>query len=376
MADKILRWDEFQEYHVALKNYMDTADGKAIKKIHFDDASRTIKFFKDENADTGTAGDFSVIIPDDVDTTDLVEKLQGAVDGNIIVANADGSIRDGGVALTDLATKAEVTELSNTKIGNLDDLTTTEKTSIVGAINEIDGQVAALQAGTYDDSELRNMIGTLTGLSTNAKDNLVNAINEVDAELGTAKTEAVVTVEEDALNPDFAKVYTIKQNGQEVGKVNIPKDMVVQSGQIVTDPVDQAPGKYLELTIANGNGDKVYIAIADLAAAYTVAQTAPQVQLAISPTNEISATIVAGSVTATELGANAVTTDKILDANVTYAKLATDVTTAFDTAGSATAAETNAKAHADGLNTAMDARVTALEGQFTFATSDDINGLF
>ena len=369
MADKILRWDEFQEYHVALKNYMDTADAKSYKGAKFDDATRVLSLFKTEATD-GVA-DFTVTIPN-TDTSGLLAKLVGATDGHVVVAGADGTIKDGTVALTDLATKGEL----DTKIGDLGGLTTTEKTSIVGAINEIDGQVAALQAGTYDDSELRNQIGTLTDLTTAAQDSLVEAINEIDAELGTAKTEAVVTVEEDALNPDFAKVYTIKQNGQEVGKVNIPKDMVVQSGQIVTDPVDQAPGKYLELTIANGNGDKVYIAIADLAAAYTVAQTAPQVQLAISPTNEISATIVAGSVTATELGANAVTTDKILDANVTYAKLATDVTTAFDTAGSANAAETNAKAHADGLNTAMDTRVTALEGKFTFATSDDIQGLF
>lgn len=373
MADKILRWDEFQEYHAALKNYMDTADAKSFKSAKFDDMTRVLSLFKAEATD-GVA-DFTVTIPD-TDTSGLLAKLVGATDGNVIVAGADGTIKDSTVALTDLATKAEVTELSNTKIGDLQTLDTTEKGSVVGAINEIEGQVAALQAGTYDDSELREMIGTLTGLTTGAQDNLVNAINELDAGIDTVKTESTVTVEEDALNPDFAKVYSIKQNGIEVGKVNIPKDMVVQSGQIVTDPADQAPGKYLELTIANGTGDKIYIAVADLAAAYTAAQTAPQVQLAISPTNEISATIVAGSVTDTELAANAVTTDKILDANVTASKLAEDAKNLFDAAGSATNAQTNAQNYADGLNTAMDARVTALEGQFTFASSDDIRGLF
>ena len=293
------------EYLVGkIRDEISTGDAKAIKKVYLDDATRTIKFFKDENALDTATGDFEVIIPDDVDTSNLLEKLVGDTDGNIIVANGDGTIKDSGTALTDLATKAELTGLSD-KIGDLDTLTTT------------------------------------------ATDSLVNAINEVDAAIDTAKAESVVTVEEDGVNPDFAKVYTIKQNGQEIGKVNIPKDMVVQSGQIVTDPADQAPGKYLELTIANGNGDKVYIAVADLVAAYTVEAGAAQIQLALSPTHEFSATIVAESITATELANDAVTTDKILDANVTFAKLATDVTTAFDTVGSATNAETNAKAYAD-----------------------------
>lgn len=382
-----------------IKAEISAVDLKSVKKVHFDDASRTIKFFKDENALDTATGDFEVIIPDDVDISGLIEKLVDATDGNVVVAKADGTIEDGGVALADLATKDELTQVSNTKVGdlgtldttekgsvvgainevkgNIDDLdekigdltglTTTDKDSVVDAINEIEGKVEALEAGTYDDSEIREFIGTVGDLTTTEKTNLVGAVNELDAEIDTVKAEAKVTIEEDTQNPDFAKVYTVKQNNAEIGKINIPKDMVVQSGQIVEDPVGQAPGKYVELTIANGTGDKIYIAVADLVDAYTAQQTATQVQLAISGTNEISATIVAGSITATELAndavttdkilnanvtadklaGNAVTTDKILDANVTLAKLATDVTSAFDSAGSATAAETNAKQYTD-----------------------------
>ena len=366
MADKIIRWDEFQEYDLAIKNFINTADAKAVKKVHFDDASRTIKFFKDENADNGTTGDFEVIIPDDVDTTDLIEKLQGATDGNVIVANADGSVRDGGVALTDLATKTELTEVSDTKIGDLAGLDTTAQDSVVDAINEIKNALDTL------DGE----VGNLAGLNTTAKGDLVSALNEVNANVAAGGQGAAIVIEEDTQNPDYAKVYTIKQGGINLGTINIPKDMVVQSGTIVEDPAGQAPGKYVELTIANGTGDKVYINVADLVDAYTAEAGATQVQLAVSGTNEISATIVAGSITATELATDSVTTVKIADANVTLAKLAVDVTGAFDTAGSANAAQTNAQNYADGLNTAMDTRVTALESQFTFATSDDINGLF
>lgn len=372
-----------------IKAEISAGDLKAVKKVHFDDASRTIKFFKDENALDTATGDFEVIIPDDVDISGLIEKLVGATDGNVVIAKADGTIEDGGVALANLATKAELTEVSNTKVGdlgtldttekgsvtgainevkgNVDDLeakigdltalTTTDKDSVVEAINEIEGKVEALQAGTYDDSEIRELIGTVGDLTTTEKTNLVGAVNELDAEIDTVKAEAKVTIEDGGADGTSAKVYIIKQNNVELGKINIPKDMVVQSGQIVEDPAGQAPGKYVELTIANGTGDKIYIDVKDLVDAYTAAQGAAQVQLAISPTNEISATIVAGSITATELANNAVTTDKILDANVTLAKLATDVTNAFDAAGSATAAETNAKGYAD----QKFAEITAIE---------------
>lgn len=320
-----------------IKAEISAGDLKAVKKVHFDDASRTIKFFKDENALDTATGDFEVIIPDDVDVSGLIEKLVGATDGNVIIASADGSVKDSGIALTDLATKTELTEVSDTKVGDINGLDTTEKGSVVDAINEIKGSIDEIDAE----------IGDLTGLTTVEQGSIVGAINELDTNIDTVKAESVVTVEEDTQNPAYAKVYTVKQNNAEIGKINIPKDMVVQSGQVVEDPVGQAPGKYVELTIANGTGDKIYIAVADLVDAYTAQQTATQVQLTISGTNEISATIVAGSITATELANNAITTNKILDANVTLAKLAVDVTNAFDSAGSATAAETNAKQYTD-----------------------------
>lgn len=98
----------------------------------------------------------------------------------------------------------------------------------------------------------------------------------------------------------YAKVYTIKQNGTTVGTINIPKDMVVQSGTIVENPTGYAEGKYLELTLANSGNSKVYISVSDLVDVYTVQANATQIQLAIS-NNQISATIVAGSVGTAQL---------------------------------------------------------------------------
>ena len=255
-------------------------------------------------------------------------------------------------------------------------------------------------------AELNGKIGNLENLSTTNKGDLVSAVNEVLAAVGTGGTAAVVTMTENAESGDYAKVYTIKQGETLVGNINIPKDMVVESGSVEVNPEGQEEGTYIVLTLANATSDKLYINVGHLVDIYKAKAEAAQVQIAIdSETREISATIVAGSITSTELAANAVITEKIADNNVTKAKLSTevqasldladsalqkaDITTGsangtiavegedvavkgldsaayakvedFDAAGSAATAEQNAKTYADGLNTAMDTRVKAVE---------------
>ena len=66
------------------------------------------------------------------------------------------------------------------KIGDMSTLTTDEKTTLVGAINEVDAHVDANKAE----------IGDLSGLTTDEKATLVGAINEVDAHADTGISKA------------------------------------------------------------------------------------------------------------------------------------------------------------------------------------------
>ena len=145
------------------------------------------------------------------------------------------------------------------------------------------------------------------------------------------------------------KSYTLKQGSNVITTIDIPKDLVVVSGTVETNPEGQAEGTYIKLVIANQT-DPLYINVGTLVDLYTAKADATQVQLTVdNSTREISAVIVAGSVTSTELATDAVTTVKIADGNVTFAKLNVDVTGAFDTKGSAATAEQNAKDYADSL---------------------------
>jgi hypothetical protein len=178
-------------------------------------------------------------------------------------------------------------------------------------------------------------IGTLTELETTEKSNLVAALNEIKGALDAEKTKAKVTIDGGApVTEGYLKTYSIKQNGVEVGKIDIPKDLVVTEGSIVVNPKGQTAGTYIKLVIANQEAP-IYINVADLVDVYIAQAGAAQVQIAISDQNVISATIVAGSISATELATDAVKTAKIKDKNVTKAKLEDSVQTSLGKADSA-----------------------------------------
>lgn len=93
-------------------------------------------------------------------------------------------------------------------------------------------------------------------------------------------------------------VYTLSQGGTEIGKINIPKDMVVQSGSVVKGTFAQdggftesASGKdtALKLVIANST-DVIYINTKDLASIYTGGTTA-DITVTVSGTGVITATL-------------------------------------------------------------------------------------
>lgn len=100
----------------------------------------------------------------------------------------------------------------------------------------------------------------------------------------------VYSLTKDATSTDYAAVYHLTKDGVEVGEaINIPKDLFVESGEIVENPAGQTHGKYLKLVLQNQT-DPVYINVADLVDAYTAGNG-----ITISGTNEVAAKVVAGN---------------------------------------------------------------------------------
>lgn len=211
-------------------------------------------------------------------------------------------------------------------------------------------------AKTFTDPIIEDM-GDTDNLSTTNK-TVVGAINEVLAAVGTGGTAAVVTMTESA-SDDYAKVYTLKQGTTNIGTINIPKDMVVESGAVEVNPQGQTEGTYIVLTLANATKDKIYVNVGTLVDIYKAQANAAQVQVTIdAQTREVSATIVAGSITATELAENAVVTAKIADGNVTKAKLAAGVQASLDKADTAMQ-----QANLNSLQSTLEGKIATAKGE-------------
>lgn len=104
-----------------------------------------------------------------------------------------------------------------------------------------------------------------------------------------------VTAKETA-NAGYLKSYTFTGPDGTPVDIDIPKDLVVTKGEVVKEGKDT----FIQLTIAN-QVEPVKINVKDLVDVYTAQANAAQVQLAISGTNEISATIKPGSIAKADL---------------------------------------------------------------------------
>lgn len=339
MADqtKLITLGNLSTYDEKIKAYLATEDAKSLHTVLLDSPNGTINFYKKENAVLGT------------DTPDFTVSIPANLDGSATIA----SVSEGVVTL-----KAGISEVDGIVSNNSGSDITLAKVATTGTAAD----VAIVDSGS-----------------------LITATNVEDAlqELATASSGGVasktvyITETAGSSSDLYSKRYGIYQGstgssaspvvGEKLADIDIPKDMVVEDGSIVdvvfvaadnslhegsasgTDVTAEIKGtgtatsadagKYIKLTIANATSSHLWIKASDLVDIYTAQQNATQVQLAIDANNEISATIVAGSIDTTELanGAvetakiadDAVTTAKILDANVTTAKIAdSNVTTA------------------------------------------------
>lgn len=297
-------------------------------KAQYDASTKTITtfYFVDEtdlylgNIKLSNADDLASAISRIVQNESDISDIQASLDA--LIGTEGGSIKD----------------MIDAAIQTLDDDLRPKITANTNAIDAINNATTGIlaKAKEYADTQDLAKVGDLTTLTTTAKGNAVAAINELAGKVTTSTNDLVVTIDTSTTTSGMSKSYTIKQGTTNIGTIDIPKDMVVSSGTVEKDPEGQPAGTYLVLTLANASSDKLYINVGTLVDIYVAKANATQIQLAIdSTTREISATVVAGSIDTAELADNAITTAKIADGQVTEAKLHTDVKAKLNKADSA-----------------------------------------
>ena len=117
---------------------------------------------------------------------------------------------------------------------------------------------------------------------------------------------AEYSIVKDESSSDYAAVYHLIKDGANVGtSINIPKDMVVKSGAVVTNPEGQKAGTYIVLTLANATEDKIYIPVDSLIEYVTSGSAADDmVVVNVSGDHKVTATITDGKVTKAKLDVN------------------------------------------------------------------------
>lgn len=123
-----------------------------------------------------------------------------------------------------------------------------------------------------------------------------------------------------APNNGYLKTYQFTYGTGSAFEIDIPKDLVVESGEVIV-VADDSPvsgltnGTYLKLVIANQT-EPVYINVADLCDVYTGKAATDGVSVTISASNEISATLTGKAVA--EANLEDTLAKKINDAEESY----------------------------------------------------------
>lgn len=141
------------------------------------------------------------------------------------------------------------------------------ETGTVTPIRNLENGILADIATGSDNHKLKTVYVSVDGAGGLA------STSYVDTKVGAVKVPAYTLTK--STSTDYAAVYHLQKDGANVGEaINIPKDMVVESGKVVwgsyadgtftpaTDKKNATP--YVELTLANSTANKIYIAVADL----------------------------------------------------------------------------------------------------------------
>lgn len=210
--------------------------------------------------DTKIADISNDIYVTDGETTNLVFYTKGEVDDKF----TNSGYVTGTQLSTQLAnnhyTKTEVDTALNGKVNNNDFETfqNTVSTTYATADALTTGLAGKADEGHNHDDKYASLIE-------------FNSVKETVEALPSNYSIKAVTPQE-GFSTAYQLWYTVGTESKPVegaATINIPKDMVVSGGEVVTDPEGKEPGTYIKLTLANATNDVLYIPATKLVDTYT-----------------------------------------------------------------------------------------------------------
>lgn len=222
-----------------------------------------------------------------------VEKLNGVVfdkDGVLVLANSSDVYTKGEIdgTLADYVKVATYNEFVESTASNFQSINNTinglgDTYATITSVDDVKTSVQTL-SGTVDTKAAQSDLEAATGRI----DTLETAVNETIPKTYATKTElqgladtvnalpSYTITKADSADEGFAASYKLMKGETQFGAtINIPKDMVVESGvvrKLTEDEVAASKGEanveYIVLTLSNATDDKLYIKASSLVDIY------------------------------------------------------------------------------------------------------------
>ena len=251
---------------------IDVEDLKSDAKVEVDELKKAVEDLKG-NPSTSTSGDTSV------------EGAKRYTDGKIAELDVTDAAEENKYVSSVSETDGKIT-VSRTAIPIIGVTDTKENDKFVTSI-KLKGNTVQAERAQITSSQVSRVATDITGVTVE------DALKEV-------KGSSIVTLSSTTPSDGTSSVlkeYTLYQNGEKIGDIDIPKDLVVTSGSVVKGTwsgnvfteVESGNGTALKLVIANQTVP-VYINTLDLVKDHVGVSG-----ISISDTNEISIKIASGN---------------------------------------------------------------------------------
>ena len=206
-------------------------------------------------------------------------------------------------------------------VGTIGDSTPDNDLANVKAIKDfIKTQIAKIPAQT---DYTVTLVDETTADGELTKQTIKQGASGSETEVGTIVVPDLKMEVKATPNDGYLKTYQFTYGTGTTFEIDIPKDLVVESGDVIVVS-DDAPvsgltnGTYLKLVIVNQT-EPIYINTSDLCDVYTGKTATDGVSVSVSDTNEISATLVGKAVT--EANLDDALAQKIADASLTWGSI-------------------------------------------------------
>ena len=208
-------------------------------------------------------------------------------------------------------------------VGTIGDATPDTNLANVKAIKDfVAAEIAKIPAQTDYTVTLTDEIA---GTGEKTKQTIKQGASGSEVEIGSIVVPDLKMEVKATPNDGYLKTYQFTYGTGTTFEVDIPKDLVVESGEVIT-VTDEFPvsgltnGTYLKLVIVNQT-DPIYIDVKDLCDVYTGKAVTVGVSVTISDTNEISAALVGKAVSESNLADDLANKINGLDSALTWGSI-------------------------------------------------------